>query len=870
MKSELRFRLSMAHVCITGNEQSPAALEQRLERVLYGHPRVLCELRLDYLDLSPANAFSFLARLPSEMAHRLVLTQRLKASGPVAAGQCSWDVMTWQSWWKDVMAIRPWFAVDLDWLVLDRLAGESLGWGGKFRTRHPFFSLHGSLKEIGVSLPELVASAKEHGAGVKIAAPVTCSRDLAQLAEYAEALKELPFFVTVAMGSSGRIWRWSKAAGNLTYFAAEEGRSTAPGQETFSSVLPYLQTKQRPELYALLGDNPDNRYGEEIWNRVFLKRGAKQRYVNVPLSDEPGATWSENTLFWMDRLGVSGASVTKPFKLSFPEPTNTLHKEDSLWARENTDGSAVWKILQDFSISPGAKVVIAGGGGAAQAVKSYLENKKYLVEIWKRDLGKLGPCPEGAVFLSTWPGIYQEALVQALPENPQFCLIVDAQFQRTEEESPLANWGRSKGIVYVHGQQWWKEQARAQDRIWFGKNRLGLAKDSVEKLVPSSKSETIRAYALAAACGVVTEVQNAALNDDSEIFLSAMEAVGVHIDRNGEKINLYPDSQLQAPTNAVPVGEGATGFRILLALSHLMKNGPLLIQTEKSLFVRPMEEFLAIFSMEKLSSLEGYSVPVGQALPSRISMDRSSQFASACLIAAAGSMYRGQRDSYELEIVGEWKSLPYLQMTIRYLEKIGITTEWNGKTVRLQLKEKKKRFFFEIERDASSLTFLELISRLLNLDSWMEETSLQGDQIFPELLEKIDQGLPISLKDTPDLAPPLWAYAALKKSRLVVEDSSHLRFKETDRSKYLVQAALAMGAKGECTEDGFWVDFQTRIVHPKEVVFLPTQGDHRLAMAYGVVGFFEPGFEPDRRDCVRKSFPYFWQALQILKEAIPG
>ena len=138
----------MTYVCITGNEQSPAALQQRLERVLASHPRVLCELRLDYLDLNPAAAFGFLARLPGEMAPRLILTQRLKASGVMANGQCGWDVMTWQSWWRDVMALRPWFAADLDWLVLDRLAGESLAWRGKFRSQHAFFSLHGSLSEV--------------------------------------------------------------------------------------------------------------------------------------------------------------------------------------------------------------------------------------------------------------------------------------------------------------------------------------------------------------------------------------------------------------------------------------------------------------------------------------------------------------------------------------------------------------------------------------------------------------------------------------------------------------------------------------------------------------------------------------------------
>src|SRR5688500_11455418 len=177
----------MTYVCVTGNEQTPSALEQRIERVLSSHPRVLCELRLDYLDLSPAATFGFLARLPADMAPRLILTQRLKASGALAAGHCGWDVQTWQSWWQDVMAFRPWYGVDLDWLVLDQLTGESLAWrGGKFRARHTFFSLHAPLAEVERELPNLLASAQEYRVGVKVAAPVETAADLARLARVAE------------------------------------------------------------------------------------------------------------------------------------------------------------------------------------------------------------------------------------------------------------------------------------------------------------------------------------------------------------------------------------------------------------------------------------------------------------------------------------------------------------------------------------------------------------------------------------------------------------------------------------------------------------------------------------------------------------
>jgi 5-enolpyruvylshikimate-3-phosphate synthase len=41
-------------------------------------------------------------------------------------------------------------------------------------------------------------------------------------------------------------------------------------------------------------------------------------------------------------------------------------------------------------------------------------------------------------------------------------------------------------------------------------------------------------------------------------------------------------------------------------------------------------------------------------------------------------------------------------------------------------------------------------------------------------------------------------------------------------------------------------------------------------MAAGLLSIDDPLVHPDRRDCVRKSFPAFWQALAALEEAQPG
>lgn len=861
----------MTYVCITGNEQNPSSLEQRLERALKAHPRVLCELRLDYLDMSPAAAFAFLAKLPPDMAPRLILTQRLKASGPTANGHCPWDVHTWQSWWKDVMALRPWFAVDLDWLVLDRLAGESLVWGGKFRSRHAFFSLHANLPEIESSITELIASAKEHNAGVKIATPVQNAQELLTLAKLSKKLEGLPLQISVPMGQAGRAWRWSKLAGDISYFAADSARATAPGQDSFADVLPYLSTKHRPEIYALLSDNPENRYGEKRWNRAFIRRGAKARYLNVPLKDQASELWGNTICDWMDEAHVSGASVTKPFKLSFSEPTNTLKKNGQSWERANTDGDAVREILNRYGISTEQEIVIAGGGGAARAVQDGLQKFGYKAHLWTRENGRLGECPAGSIFISTWPGEFQEALVEAIPTDRKFNLVIDAQFSREPDSAPLALWSKERSATYLYGDNWWKIQARLQDIFWFGSDRLGIAKKQILDLVPSSKSETIRALAIAGSFGVPSHIHNPSICDDTEIFLAALEELGVSVDKNGDSWNLFPNEQLLAPNKVISMGEGATGLRILGALSTVMQGDSLKLDAEPTLKARTLDDLFSGLEMPAPSEWP-ISLPVGRKIPTNVSLERSSQFASGFFLAAASQVFKNEIPSFTMELSGDQRSRSYLALTANFLRDAGIKILDSEQEIKILPGEKKlHKLSFQIEKDASSLAYFEVLASRWKLDSFYSDSmNRQGDAIFPKLLGDLIAGKnQISLKHYPDLAPPLWAAAALLRRKIEITECPQLRLKESDRALLLVDATKKIGAKATLTPGGFVADFSFW-VPVKEEIFLTTDGDHRLAMAFGLIQLDFPNIQPDRKDCVRKSFPGFWQALQIFDEALPG
>lgn len=851
----------MTYVCITGNEQSTSALTQRLERVLGAHPRVLCELRLDYLDLHPPGAFGFLARLPADWAPRLILTQRLKASGPLANGACAWDVLTWQSWWKDVMALRPWFAVDLDWLVLDQLAGESLAWRGKFRSRHAFFSLHAPLAEIERQIPELISSAKEHNAGVKIAAPVEGIRDLHRLAELKERLSELPLQIAVAMGPAGRVWRWSRLSGEISYFAAERSLSTAPGQDTLADVLPYLSTRERPDLYVLLGDNPENRYGEEQWNRAFLRRGSQARYLNLPCKEAAGSEWAKQAFAFLEAADIQGASVTKPFKLSFSSPTNTLKKEEH-WIRENTDGGAVAEILSKRGVAPGSQVVVAGGGGAAKCVEEGLLKRGYEVNLWIRESGKLGECPPGKIFISTWPGEYQESLIESLPER-NFSLVIDAQLSRSP--APLKEWCQEKNFDYISGAYWWKLQANLQDRIWFGPERLGLAREKVLQFVPASKSETIRALAISFAFALPTEIHGPSICDDTETFVEALEKFGASVDRNGAVWRVFPPEILIPPKQAISMGEGATGFRILASLSSVMAGEKLVLEASDSLRMRPQEELRLAFQANDSWPLE---IPTGRNIPAEVATNRSSQFATGFLIAGAARVFRGLMPEFRLQLGSDRISESYIEMTLSMIELTGLRVE-RGDEIRIFPGEKKTKVRFEIEKDASSLAFLEVFAKRWGLATFFDGDLKQGDGAFPQILQGFLEGNEISLRHHPDLAPPLWSAAIMFRRKIVVKNCPQLRLKESDRAKLLVEAAEKLGAKAELLEDGFVID-ASKIKIPREELYLRTDGDHRMAMAFGLLTQEDSLILPDRKDCVKKSFPGFWQALQLLAEALPG
>jgi 3-phosphoshikimate 1-carboxyvinyltransferase len=166
--------------------------------------------------------------------------------------------------------------------------------------------------------------------------------------------------------------------------------------------------------------------------------------------------------------------------------------------------------------------------------------------------------------------------------------------------------------------------------------------------------------------------------------------------------------------------------------------------------------------------------------------------------------------------------------------------------------------------------------------------SLQGDAAFASVLERMGcvvevlddrtevrrdgalHGIDIDMAEISDLVPTIAVVAAFADTPTVIRGVGFIRGKESDRIGDLCAELQRTGIDAVPTTDGIVV---TPVVPPtarRAGVVLGTHHDHRLAMAFTVLGLGASrlGVEAvdiDDPEVVSKSWPGFWQAFDALE-----
>ena len=158
--------------------------------------------------------------------------------------------------------------------------------------------------------------------------------------------------------------------------------------------------------------------------------------------------------------------------------------------------------------------------------------------------------------------------------------------------------------------------------------------------------------------------------------------------------------------------------------------------------------------------------------------------------------------------------------------------------------------------------FLRLAARMGAAIRLEDEREVGGEPVAELVVRPARlRGITVAPEEVPDAIdeiPVLAVLAARAEGETRITGASELRVKETDRLAALAANLRAVGVDAEELEDGLVVRGSDRPLRGRVRCF----GDHRIAMAFGVLGAVSgAGIEVDDPDVVEVSFPGFWRVV---------
>lgn len=386
------------------------------------------------------------------------------------------------------------------------------------------------------------------------------------------------------------------------------------------------------------------------------------------------------------------------------------------------------------------------------------------------------------------------------------------------------------------------------------------SKTSGEVSAPPSKSFAHRYLIGSVLSRGKCVIKNIADSDDISATLSCIEQLGGSVTKDGNTVTVIPTNEKQIENAVFDCKESGSTLRFFIPVVLATGAKNCTFSGSERLLARGIKEYEKLFenSDVKIKS-DKKSIEVNGKLTAgnyEISGEVSSQYTTGMLFAL--SVLDGKST---LKITGNAESRAYVDMTIKVLKDFGA-----------DIAEPEKNFFeingkgrlspgeFTVEGDWSNAAFLIALSRLVGTISvlGLNENSVQGDRFSSVAFDALDgENAEIDLKDCPDLAPILFAYAAYKNGGRFI-NTRRLRVKESDRANVMAEELKKFGAKVKVYENSVEIE-KTQLKPP--IVPLCGHNDHRIVMALSVLAAVF-GAEIDGAEAVNKSYPDFFRVIK--------
>jgi 3-phosphoshikimate 1-carboxyvinyltransferase len=385
-----------------------------------------------------------------------------------------------------------------------------------------------------------------------------------------------------------------------------------------------------------------------------------------------------------------------------------------------------------------------------------------------------------------------------------------------------------------------------------------------------------------------SKIAGALNSEDTRVMIDGLRRLGVGIEVvDGGKTLIVAGTGGEVPALEADLfcANSGTTIRFLTALATL-GHGAFRLDGVERMRARPIGDLLEALNQlgaDVRSENENGCPPVivhANGLLGGTSTVRggiSSQFLSALLMAAPAA-----RSHVELVIQGELVSQPYVKMTAGVMRAFGVDVDASGDLARFDIRAPQAYGGgrYVVEPDASAASYFWAAAAITGGEvtiAGLSSESLQGDVAFVDCLEQMGcevrrdagaitvvgrplRGIDVNMNAISDTAQTLAVVALFANGPTTIRGVAHIRHKETDRIAALAAELRKLGAEVSEHEDGLTIE-------PGDLrpATIDTYNDHRMAMSFALAGLQFAGVRINNPRCVEKTYPRFFDDLELLR-----
>ena len=405
--------------------------------------------------------------------------------------------------------------------------------------------------------------------------------------------------------------------------------------------------------------------------------------------------------------------------------------------------------------------------------------------------------------------------------------------------------------------------------------------------VPGSKSYTNRALLIAAMARGASTLTGALFSDDTHYMSASLRKLGVEINADEKRATFDVHGNgdnIPISSAELYIGNSGTTSRSLTAYLSLGHGKYVVDGDEPMRRSRPISDLLDALrqiGVSARSQFDNGHLPIIvdanglEGGKTRLDVSKSSQFLTALLLIAPCA-----KNGMEIEVIGK-REMPYIDITLSVMEAFGVrVVNEDYRYFRVEGGQQYQPRTYNIEPDASNASYFFAAAAItggrvtvkhLHLDS------AQGDIRFVHVLEQMGcqvsvsdtgitvtgpqqlKGVDVDMRAISDTSLTLAAIAPFADSKVTIQNIEHTRWQETDRIHAMVTELRKLGVPVVEHQDG--LEISPASITPAAI---DTYEDHRMAMAFSLVGLRVPGIRINDPECVNKTFPHYFDVLERL------